>query len=120
MRTYTELNLWIKARELCNLVYLLTKKFPREESFGLITQMRRAAVSVASNLAEGCGRNHKKDSIQLFYIARGSLYELETQCYLSYDQKFILQTDFELLLSEIAVCKRLLSGFVSYYEKLLT
>jgi four helix bundle protein len=119
MKTYTDLNVWIKARELCSLVYLMTKKFPQEEYFGLITQMRRAAVSVVSNLAEGCGRNHKKDSIQLFYIARGSLYELETQCYLSYDQKYLLQPDYELLLSEISVCKRLLSGFVIYYEKLL-
>lgn len=87
--TYTELDVWKKARSLANNIFALTKQFPKEELYGLTSQMKRSAVSVASNIAEGCGRNYPKDSIQFFYIARGSLYELETQLYLAYDQEYI-------------------------------
>jgi four helix bundle protein len=84
-KKYIELNVWIYARKLVNIVYALTKLFPKEEQFGLTNQMRRCAVSIPSNIAEGCGHNHKKDGLQFFYISRGSLYELETQLYLSND-----------------------------------
>ena len=78
-RDYTDLEVWQKTRALANLLYSIAKEFPREELFGLVNQMRRSAVFIASNIAEGCGRNHTKDSLQFFYIARGSLYELKTQ-----------------------------------------
>ena len=74
---YNELNVWIKNRELTNAIYAITKKFPHDELYGIINQMRRAAISVVSNIAEGCRRNHRNDSIHFFYIARGSLYELK-------------------------------------------
>jgi four helix bundle protein len=63
---YYELNVWIKNRELTNAIYAVTKKFPPDELYGIINQMRRAAISVVSNIAEGCGRNHKNDSKQFF------------------------------------------------------
>ena len=78
MKSYTELEVWQKCRKLASLIYELTAAFPKDELFGLTSQIRRSAVSVPSNIAEGCGRNSTKDSIQFFYIARGSLYELET------------------------------------------
>jgi four helix bundle protein len=83
---YTDLEVWKTSRELVNWIYSSTKLFPKEEMYGLTQQMRRCAVSIPSNIAEGCGRNHPKDSIQFFHIARGSVYELETQLYLSFDQ----------------------------------
>ena len=64
--------------EYVHSVYAITRNFPKEELYGLCSQMRRCAVSIPSIIAEGCGRQHKKDSIQLFYISRGSLFELET------------------------------------------
>jgi four helix bundle protein len=85
MKQYTELDGWINSRELASLVYELTKSFPKEEMFGLTSQIRHSAVSVSSNIAEGCGRNSSRDTIQFLFISRGSLYELETQLYISYD-----------------------------------
>jgi four helix bundle protein len=114
---YIELNVWIKNRELSNSIYTITKKYPKDELYGIVMQMRRAAVSIVSNIAEGCGRNHKNDSIQFFHIARGSLYELETQCYISYDQGFVNNLDLDKILIQIAECKKLLNGFINYYKK---
>ena len=114
---YIALDVWIKNRELTNLIYSVTRKYPKDELYGMVTQMRRAAVSVVSNIAEGCGRSHKNDSIQFFHIARGSLYELETQYYISLDQAYVNQLDLNILLSQITLCKKLLNGFINYYEK---
>ncbi len=114
---YIELNVWVKNRELTNAIYAITKKFPPDELYGIINQMRRAAISVISNIAEGCGRNHKNDSIHFFYIARGSLFELEAQCYISFDQDFVNKTEFLKLINLISECKKILNGFINYFEK---
>jgi len=115
-RKYIELNVWIEARKLVNVIYDLTKTFPKEEQFGLISQMRRCAISIPSNIAEGCGRNHKKDSLQFFFISRGSLYELETQLYLSFDQRFIIDSGLEEILLQLELVRKLLNGFIRYYN----
>jgi four helix bundle protein len=88
-KTYTHLDVWKEARALVTSIYSISKSFPKDEQFGLTHQLRRCAVSIPSNIAEGCGRNHKKDSIQFFFVARGSLYELETQLYLSCDLDYL-------------------------------
>ena len=88
-KVYNDLDVWKVSRELVKSIYDVTKEFPKEEQYGLINQIRRCAVSIPSNIAEGCGRNHTKDSIQFFYISRGSIFELETQLYLAFDQKYI-------------------------------
>ncbi len=80
---YKELDVWKESKELVKLIYSLTNRLPSSEQFGLIPQIRRSAISVPSNIAEGVGRNHSKDTIQFLYIARGSLYELETQLVIS-------------------------------------
>ena len=79
MKYHKDLHVWQKAMDLVERVYLLTKKFPDEEKYGLISQIRRAAVSVPSNIAEGAGRNGTREFTQFLYIALGSLSELETQ-----------------------------------------
>lgn len=116
--SYTELNVWLQSRHLTKQVYELTKRFPKEEFFGLTNQLRRAAVSVPSNIAEGCGRQHTKDTLQFLFIARGSLYEVETQLYLANDLSYL--TDSELLdaLTAVTNCKKLLQGFIRYYRSL--
>ena len=93
MKSYTELEVWIESRKLVNEVYLLTKEFPVSENFGITNQIRRCAVSIPSNIAEGCGRSSAKDTIRFLHIARGSLYELETQLYLSLDQEYIKEDE---------------------------
>lgn len=114
-KKYIELNVWIEARKRVTAVYEATRSFPKEEQFGLINQIRRCAVSVPSNIAEGCGRNHKKDSLQFFFVSRGSLYELETQLYISFDLKFIVDKQLNELLDQLETIRKLLNGFIRYY-----
>ena len=114
---YTNLDVWVESRKLTNSIYDSTKNYPKEEIFGLTNQIRRAAVSVPSNIAEGCGRNTAKATIQFLFIARGSLYELETQLYLSYDQRYLNEKEFTELFNQTILCKKLLNGFINYYRK---
>ncbi len=118
-KSYTELDVWKEARALANDIYSITKSFPREELFGLVSQMRRCAISIPSNIAEGCGRSHPKDSIRFFFIARGSLYELETQLYIGFDQSYLEGYLLNSCLTKIETTRKLLNGFIRYYEKLV-
>jgi len=120
MKSYFELEVWIKARELATFCYELTKSFPKEEMFGLTSQMRRSAVSIPSNIAEGCGRNTSKDTLQFLFIARGSAYELETQFYISTDLKYLSEIELASVFEKIMECKKLLNGFINYYKSLTT
>ncbi len=83
IRDYRDLIVWQEAMELAELIYSLTRSFPREEAFGLTSQMRRAAVSIPSNVAEGYGRAQRRSFVQFLRVAQGSLKELETQAELS-------------------------------------
>ncbi|MHA6247328.1 four helix bundle protein [Pontibacter sp. CAU 1760] len=118
MKDYKGLDVWKKSRELASQVYSITKLFPKEEIFGLTSQMRRAAVSVASNIAEGCGRQHAKDAIQFFYIGRGSLYELETQLYIATDLNYLNAATLAEALELIISCKQMLNGLIKYFRQL--
>ena len=116
VETYQDLDVWKQSKDLVGHIYELTRNFPIEEQFGLTNQLRRAAVSIPSNIAEGCGRNHFKDSIQLFFISRGSLYEVETQIIIAADLKYISQEELNQLIEAIKSCNRLLNGFINYYQ----
>jgi len=87
VRTHKDLKVWQEAMKLAKTVYALTSEFPREEVYGLTSQMRRAAVSVPSNLAEGAARASNREFTQFLYIALGSLSELETQWMLAAELK---------------------------------
>lgn len=114
--SYTQLEVWKKARILVCAVYRLTAKFPKEELYGLTSQIRRAAVSIPSNIAEGCGRQYKKETIQFQFIARGSQYELETELYLAFDLGFITEEELNGTLDLLIECRKLISGFINYLE----
>ena len=113
---YTDLDVWVNARKLVTDVYQLTKSFPKDELYGLTNQIRRCAVSVPSNIAEGCGRQTTKDTIHFLYISRGSLYELETQLFVALDLEYLNKKEVEILLEELTTCKKLLNGFINYYK----
>lgn len=113
---YTELEVWKEARVLANSVYQISKAFPKDETFGLTSQIRRCAVSISSNIAEGCGRRTSADTIRFLHISRGSLYELETQLYLAVDQNYIGKEEFSPLSKQILKCKKLINGFIKYYK----
>lgn len=115
---YTELDVWKYARELVKSVYLLTKSFPKEELYSLTNQIRRSVISVPSNIAEGIGRQSNKETIHFLYIAKGSLQEVETQLYLSFDLEYISETELKNILEKVISSKKLLNGFINYYKKL--
>ena len=118
MKSYTDLEVWSEARKLVSMVYLASKDFPKEEIFGITSQIRRCAISIPSNIAEGCGRQSSKETIHFLHVSRGSLFELETQLYLSSDQQYITTEELNSLLKLIVGCKKLLNGFINYYKKL--
>ncbi|MFX0557448.1 four helix bundle protein [Maribacter sp. CXY002] len=114
---YTELELWKESRVLVNLIYQVSKLFPKEEIYGLTSQIRRCSVSIPSNIAEGCGRRTSADTIHFLHIARGSLYELETQMFIALDQNYLVKGNFDHIFGQILKCKKLINGFINYYKK---
>ncbi|GET46044.1 hypothetical protein RCZ01_13460 [Capnocytophaga felis] len=99
---------------LVKRIYELTRSFPEEERFGLTSQIRRSAVSVPSNIAEGWGRGSSKNFSQFLFIARGSLFELETQIYIAKELDFLSDTkELELLISEIG---KILNAIISRFK----
>ncbi len=113
---YTELDVWKETRILVNSIYKISKSFPKEEMYGLTSQIRRCAISIPSNIAEGCGRRTSADTIQFLHIARGSLYELETQLFIALDQEYLKKEDFNLAFKQVLKCKKLINGFIKYYK----
>jgi four helix bundle protein len=89
MSNYKKLDVWKLSIEIVKEIYILTKSYPSEERYGLVTQTNRAVVSIPSNLAEGFGRNSKKDTIHFLYISRGSAYEVETLLNIAFTIKII-------------------------------
>jgi len=114
--SYQKLDVWIQSKDLVKAVYSLTKQLPKEEQFSLTSQLRRAAISIPANIAEGCGRNHYKDSIRFFYVSRGSLYELETLLVIAHELDYLRKDSLNSGLESINSCKRLLNGFINYYQ----
>lgn len=113
MHRFKDLEIWKKSREFCSLVYEMTSNFPSEEKFGLTNQLRRAAVSVPSNIAEGCSRKSNKDFSRFLEIALGSMYEVETQLLISHDLGFIADEDLEILHLRLDSIVKMTSKFKS-------
>ena len=101
MRKYKDLKIWQRSVGLATEIYKTTSEFPQEEKYDLVSQMRRSAVSIPSNIAEGAGRSSDKEYRRFLDIAYGSAYELETQIYISVNLKFIEKDNFQVLTKEI-------------------
>jgi four helix bundle protein len=93
MKSYRDLIVWQKSVAMVTLVYKLLAQFPNEEKYGLTSQIRRSSVSISSNIAEGYGRNYTKDYARFLQIARGSLFEMQTQLQIAVNLDFIKETD---------------------------
>ena len=117
LKNYRELLVWQRAYQLCLETYRTTKGFPKEEWYGLVSQMRRAAVSIPCNIAEGYGRRTTKDYIRSLYIAYGSLCELETQVLLSKDLAYSSDPQLEQLHASIGEVERMLKALIRSLEK---
>jgi four helix bundle protein len=113
---YRKLVAYIKASEVRRRVYRLIRKFPKEEQFALCSQMRRAAVSVTSNIAEGMTRYSAKDKIHFLEISFGSLMELMSQLEVAIDEEYISEEEFHNIETLIAETGRLLSGLQKSFQ----
>jgi four helix bundle protein len=113
MQSYKDLIVYQKGYKLSLEIYQITKNYPKEEIYGLVSQMRRSAVSIPCNTSEGYRRGHRKEYIQFLYMAHGSCAELETLLSLSYDLNMIDKINFEKLYSMQEEVSKLLRGLIS-------
>lgn len=113
-RTHKDLEIWRKGLDLVTKVYKITRDFPKEEMYGLSAQMRRAAISFPSNIAEGAARNSRAEYIRFLYISLSSLSELETQIIISKNLEYA--SDIEDILSEIEILRKKTHKFVKYLK----
>ncbi|HEV2116751.1 MAG TPA: four helix bundle protein [Terriglobales bacterium] len=112
MQNFRNLKVWQKAHQLTLGVYRCTRCFPKEELYGLTSQMRRCSCSVASNIAEGCGRGGDADMGRFLQIAMGSASELEYQLLLSHDLGLVRESDHKVLASQATEVKRMLTSLL--------
>ena len=110
MFNFEKLETWQKAINFADSVYEVTRNFPADERFGLTNQMRRAAVSISSNIAEGAARNSKNDYARFLEIATGSLFEVVSQSFVSKRQGFLSEADFKKLYAAAEEQGKMLSG----------
>ncbi len=108
---FKRLEFWVRSRALVKSVYLISKSFPNDEKFGLTNQIRRAVVSIPSNIAEGSGRRTNKDFSHFLDIAIGSICEVETQIYLAYDLEYLEKSKAETLVNELIEIRKMIIGY---------
>lgn len=112
INTFKDLEVWKKGHKLVLLIYKITKSFPRDERFGLIDQMRRCAVSITSNIAEGFSRQGSKEKIQFYYISKGSLTELYNHILIAKDVDYINNELFSDVENQIIIVGKILTGLI--------
>ncbi|MFZ5933033.1 MAG: four helix bundle protein [Patescibacteria group bacterium] len=112
IKNFTDLQTWKEAHRLAVLTYKVTKEFPKEERFSLIDQMRRCAISISSNVAEGFSRQGPKEKIQFYFMAKGSLTELQNQLLLAKDVGYLLQKDLNEISIQTVRVHKLLNGLI--------
>ena len=114
MGSYRDLDLYKVSMDFVIRIYHASESFPKHELFGLCSQIRRSAVSIPSNIAEGSGRNNRKEFIQFLYIANGSLSELETQLEIAYRLGYL--KDIEIHNESIKYIRKMLTGLIKYHQ----
>ena len=112
MKPHKNLNCWIKSFAFVKSVYVATSSFPSEEKFGLVSQMRRAAVSVPVNIAEGAARKGKKEFIRFLHISLGSMTELDTLILLSKELGFVSEEESTEMINELDIIGKLIYGLI--------
>lgn len=114
MKDHKDLDVWKRSVDLVKNIYEATSRFPREELFGLTNQMRRAAVSIPSNIAEGAARQTEREFVQFLFVALGSASELETQAIIAERLRYLDST--ETILVHIDAVKKMLNGLIRHYR----
>ena len=114
IKSFEDLIIWREARKFANSIYQLTKNFPQEELYGLTSQIRRAAVSVMSNIAEGFDRRTTKEFINFLVIARASVSEVQNDLYISLDLNYINKESFQTTYNHAQKIAKLINGLITY------
>jgi four helix bundle protein len=117
MKTHKDLNVWRDSIDLVTTIYEITQGFPKEEVYGLTNQIRRSAISIPSNIAEGAGRKSNKEFLQFLYYAMGSLAELETQIVIAYNLSYLPEENKEQLDEKLVLISKMLSGLITSVRK---
>lgn len=117
MHNFKELKVWQMSRQLVKKIYELSATFPSEEKFGIISQVRRCAVSIPTNIAEGCGRSTDKDFTNFLNISLGSAYELESLLYLCYDLELIPEEKLNELLFTLSEIQKMSFGLIKTFRQ---
>ncbi len=117
MTNYKTLNVWILSMEIVKEIYIITKKYPGDEKYSLVDQTKRAVLSIPCNIAEGMGRNHKKDTIQFLHISRGSGYEVETLLNVAVMTGIIDEETFNSVSKKIERNIKMINGLINYLEQ---
>jgi len=112
MKDFKELKVWAKAHELTVAIYSLTRTFPKDEIYGLTSQVRRSAASIGANIAEGCGRRSDGEFSRFLQIARGSASETEYHLLLARDLRFLSGSEYESMVRKIVEVQRMLTSLV--------
>ncbi|MFA5010254.1 MAG: four helix bundle protein [Patescibacteria group bacterium] len=112
IKSFTDLNAWQEGHKLVIMIYVLTKTFPDGETYGLVSQMQRCAVSITSNLAEGFSRQSYREKVQFYSISQGSVTELQNQLLVARDVGHVSQSQFEQLASQVITVHKLVSGLI--------
>ena len=120
METHKDLRVWQQSIELVTSIYMITKTFPEEEMFGLVSQMRRAAVSVPSNIAEGYVRGTDRENLHFLRISSGSMSEVETQLLLSWNLGYISQESYDELSENLTSVWKQLNALIGSIKKRLS
>jgi|SRR3989344_7518229 len=110
IRKFTDLHTWQEGHKLVLIIYKITEKFPDKEKYNLVNQMRRAAVSLTSNIAEGFSRRSSKEKNRLYDMAQASLVELQNQCIISKDVTYLPNEDFQIIADQSVAVSKLLAG----------
>ena len=119
IKSFTDLKAWKESHRLVVDIYKETRDFPKSEMYGLTNQIRRSAVSITSNIAEGFGRQGMKEKIQFYYLAQGSLIELKSQLLVARDIKYLKEDDFKNLAEQVNKAHALLQGLIKKSKEFL-
>ena len=119
IKSFTDLDAWKEGHKLALEVYQITREFPKEEQFGLTAQLRRAAVSFTSNIAEGFSRTSWKEKVQFYATALGSLTEIQNQLLLARDIGYVSGTDFDAIARRTIIVSKLTSGLIKKSKSMI-
>ncbi|HTP14049.1 MAG TPA: four helix bundle protein [Bacteroidota bacterium] len=112
MKDFRNLKVWEKAHQLSLTVYQRTREFPKDELYGLTSQIRRASFSIGANIAEGCGKDTDAELKRYLQIAMGSSSELENYLILAHDLKYVRKDDYEMMMSNLIEIRKMLNAFI--------